>query len=140
MRFQGRCLIILNRFSAILQSFLCDSALLRFYFFCLLLAAEFLAIPGLRFWESCDSRFAILCCQVGEHRYIDQNIAEAHPLVRKIPAPIKIKLALPPPPFLQSPGPPSLQKEGFYGHGVFQQKEPKKGTPPQKGGDSVCPF
>ena len=32
----------------------------RFYWFdsfYLLLAAEFLAIPGLRFWESCDSRF-----------------------------------------------------------------------------------
>ena len=43
-----------------------ESCFLRFYFtairlICLLLAAEFLAIPGLRFWESCDSRFAILC-------------------------------------------------------------------------------
>ena len=27
----------------------------------LLLVAEYLAIPGPRFWESCDSRFAILC-------------------------------------------------------------------------------
>ena len=43
---------ILNRFSAILLY--CDST----HF--LLLAAEFLAIPGPRFWESCDSRFAIL--------------------------------------------------------------------------------
>ena len=44
---------ILNRFSAILLG--CDSTLF------LLLAAEFLAIPGPRLWESCDSRFAILC-------------------------------------------------------------------------------
>ena len=39
---------------------------LRFYFLAIrlifsLLAAEFLAIPGPRFRESCDSRFAILC-------------------------------------------------------------------------------
>ena len=40
---------ILNRFSAI--PLFCDSTLF------LLLAADFLAIPGSRFWESCDSRF-----------------------------------------------------------------------------------
>ena len=40
---------ILNRFSAILLS--CGSTHV------LLLAAKFLAIPGLRGWESCDSRF-----------------------------------------------------------------------------------
>ena len=51
---------ILNRFSAILLysvQVYCDST------FFLLLAAEFLAIPGPRFWESCHARFAILCHQ-----------------------------------------------------------------------------
>ena len=43
---------ILNRISAILLY--CHST--NFF---LLLAAEFLAIPGLRFWESCDSRFCV---------------------------------------------------------------------------------
>ena len=39
-----------------------DSAWLRFdFFFFAFLAAESLAIPDPRFWESCDSRFAILC-------------------------------------------------------------------------------
>ena len=45
---------ILNRFSAILLYR--DSTL-----FLLLLAAEFLVIPGPRFWESCEPHFAILC-------------------------------------------------------------------------------
>ena len=45
---------ILDRYSAILLC--CDSTHV------LLLAAEFLVIPGSRFWESCDLRFAILCC------------------------------------------------------------------------------
>ena len=43
---------ILNRFSAILLH--CDSTHFDFFW---LLAAEFLAIPGPRLWELCDSRF-----------------------------------------------------------------------------------
>ena len=39
------------------ESSFCDSGVLRFDSLFLLLAAEFLAIPGPRFWESCDSRF-----------------------------------------------------------------------------------
>ena len=46
---------------------LCGGTFARSYPACdpthfLRLAVEFLAIPGPRFWESCDSRFAILCC------------------------------------------------------------------------------
>ena len=43
-----------------------------------------------------------------------------HLSVRKIPAPIKIKSALPPPPTQNTPPP---QNEEFYGHGGFLQKE-----------------
>ena len=41
------------------ESIFRDSTAIRLHF--LLLAAEILAFPGPRFWESCDSRFAILC-------------------------------------------------------------------------------
>ena len=44
---------------------------------------------------------------------------------RKIPTPIKIKLALPPPPFPKKPNSPPPLKQEFSGHGVVQQKEPK---------------
>ena len=56
-------MVILNRLSAILLY--CDSTLL----FCALLA-EFLAIPGLRFRESCDSGF----CAAKAERLIEVKI------------------------------------------------------------------
>ena len=43
-----------------------DSTLLRFDS-CLLLAAEFLAIPGPRFWESCDSQLVICAAKNKKH-------------------------------------------------------------------------
>ena len=42
--------------------------------------------------------------------------------IRKIPAPIKVKSALPPPKKKPEITPPPLNEE-FYGHGVFLQKE-----------------
>ena len=54
---------ILNFFKiwALRESIFCDSTLLQIPLFFVLLFAESLAIPGPRLWESCDSRFAILC-------------------------------------------------------------------------------
>ena len=49
----------------------------------------------------------------------------------KLPAPIRIKLALLPPTPPKSRPPPTL-KEEFYGTGVFQQKEPEKRQVPIK--------
>ena len=44
-------------------------------------------------------------------------------LCRKIPAPIKIKSALPPPPKTQNPPPPPQKMRNFMDMEVFQQKE-----------------
>ena len=46
------------------------------------------------------------------------------PKFRKIPAPIKIKLAVPPPTLLKRPRTTPLKRRSFMGMGVFQQKEP----------------
>ena len=55
-------LAILNQIFAIL---------LRFHSFLCVFAAEILANPGPRFWESCSSQFAILCRRILE--FLDHN-------------------------------------------------------------------
>ena len=66
--------------------------------------------------------FSELSADVGQKRVISFG---------KIRTPIKIKLALPPPPLLEKKSQhPPPQKEEFYGHGGFQQKEPKNARRP----------
>ena len=56
-----------------------------------------------------------------------------NPSVGKIPTPIKIKLALPPPPLLKNPN----KKEEFYGHGGFPAERTKKCQVPIKIGAAI---
>ena len=53
------------------------------------------------------------------------------PQLGKIPTPIKIELALPPP-HSKNHDPPPPNSRNFMGMGVFQQKEPKKCQAPIK--------
>ena len=56
------------------------------------------------------------------HDFIQYGAGVCQPHIRNIPAPTKIKLALPPPPKKPKSHPPN---EEFYGHGGFLlQKEP----------------
>ena len=61
-----------------------------------------------------------------------KNTQNIESLFRKIPAPIKIKLALLPPPLSIKPQhpPPPPKTQNFMGMGVFQKKEPKNARRP----------